>query len=79
MNKTVPVESENIVKLRELTANITKEKKGDDYKMIVKKLKSIIDDGKNEIEKSKSEKIKIKCYESMCTTITNLLTTVKFI
>ncbi len=42
MNKTVPVESENIVKLRELTANITKEKKGDDYKMIVKKLKSII-------------------------------------
>jgi len=77
MRSNIP--SENILKLRELTDKIDKETKSDDYKSIVKQLKNIVDEGKNEIESTTSEKTKIKCYESMCTTITNLLTSVKFI
>lgn len=73
------VPSENILKLRELTEKIQKEKKEDEYKLIVKKLKSIVDAGKGEISKSESTESKIKCYETMCSTITNLLTNVKFI
>ena len=78
MKTSVPKESENITKLRELTENITKENK-DDYKIIVKNLKTIIDEGKNAIDNSDSDLSKIKCYESMCETITKLLTSVKSI
>lgn len=72
------VPNENIKKLRELTDKMVKDK-SDDYESIVRQLKKIIDEGKYEIEKTKSDKTKIKCYESMCITITNLLTNVKFI
>ena len=71
--------SENILKLRELTNKLATEENKDDYKLIVKKLKTIVDEGKDEIEKSKSPQSKIKCYESMCTTIATILTSVKFI
>lgn len=77
MNSNVP--SENILKLRELADKMTKSKKGDDYEKIVKQLKKIVDEGKTEIEKTRNEKTKIKCYENMCATITSLLTTIKFI
>lgn len=73
------VPSENILKLRELTERMTKGKKEDEYKLIVKKLKSIVDAGKSEIAKSDCPESKILCYETMCLTITNLLTNVKFI
>jgi hypothetical protein len=72
--KSVP--NENILKLRELTNKMNKE---DDYKVIVKKLKLIVDNGKVDIDKSDCSESKIKCYESMCSTITNLLTNIKFI
>jgi hypothetical protein len=75
--KSVP--SENILKLRELTDKINKGETKDEYKVIVKQLKSIVEDGKTEIEKSSSPQSKIKCYENMCSTIAALLTSVKFI
>ncbi len=75
----ISVPSENIIKLRELTAKLDKENKGDEYKKIVKKLKNIVDEGKVLIEKTNTPQSKIKCYESMCATITSLLANVKFI
>jgi len=75
MTKSVP--NENILKLRELSDKLC-EISTDDYKIIVKKLKNIVDNGKDEIEKSTSSQSKIKCYESMCATITNLLNNVSF-
>lgn len=74
------VPSENILKLRELTEKLDKEKLFDNetYKVIVKKLKDVIDMGKQEIEDSKTAQSKVKCYETMCKKITNLLTNVKF-
>lgn len=77
MNSNIP--NENILKLRELTEKLHKENNADEYKVIVKKLKNIVDNGKNEINISETPQSKIKCYETMCTTITNLLTNVKFI
>lgn len=79
MNTNTNIPSENILKLRKLTEKIDKQKKTDDYESIVKQLKEIVDEGKSVIEQSKTEKTKIKCYETMCATITNLLTNVKFI
>ena len=70
--------NENIIKLRKLTEELS-ETHDDNYKVIVKKLKAVIDSGKEEIEKSQSSQSKIKCYESMCKTITTILTNVKFI
>ena len=72
------VASENIIKLRELTDKLTRNKNSDEYKLIVKKLKEIVENGKGEIEDSKTPQSKIKCYETMCLTITNLLTSVTF-
>lgn len=74
--KIVP--NENIIKLRKLTEELS-ETHDDNYKAIVWKLKAVIDSGKEEIENSKTSQSKIKCYESMCKTITTLLTNVKFI
>lgn len=76
INENFP--SENILKLRELTEKMYKEHKEDEYKIIVKQLKSIVDKGKGELAKTDCEESKIRCYETMCTTITNLLTNVKF-
>lgn len=71
-------QNENILRLRELTDNIEKETKSD-YKSVVRKLKSIVDEGKVEIQNSDSPQSKIKCYETMCSTITNLLMDVKLV
>ena len=75
MSKTVP--NENILKLRELSDKLCKIP-NDEYKEIVKQLKAIVTDGKYEIAKSSDSVSKIKCYESMCTTITTLLNNVNF-
>jgi len=75
MAKSVP--NDNILKLRELSDKLC-ETSNDEYKNIVKRLKAIVDGGKDEIEKSTSSHSKIKCYESMCSTITNLLNNVNF-
>jgi len=70
------VPSENILKLRKLTEELNNDSFDDTYKTIVKKLKKIVVEGKKEIDKNDSEESKIKCYETMCTTITALLTTI---
>jgi hypothetical protein len=71
MYKSVP--NENILKLRELTGKIANNDKEDEYKVIVKRLKGIVNEGKHQILTSDCSEAKIKCYETMCTTITNLL------
>lgn len=65
------------MKLRELTERLC-ETPNDEYKIIVRKLKTIVDSGKEEIEKTTNSQSKIKCYESMCTTITSILSNVTF-
>ena len=72
---TVP--SENILKLRKLTEEICNRESNNEYKEIVLKLKSIVDDGIDEISSSKTMKTKVKCYESMCMTITKILNNIK--
>jgi acetoin utilization deacetylase AcuC-like enzyme len=70
------VTNENLVKLRELSDELCSVHK-DDYLAVVKKLKKIIDDGKEEIDLTNNSISKIKCYETMCASITNILNTVK--
>lgn len=75
MARSVP--NENITKLIELTDRLC-ETPNDEYKLIVKKLKKILDYGKSKIDNSLDSQSKIKCYELMCLTITDLLTNVTF-
>jgi hypothetical protein len=77
--KNVP--SDNILKLRELTNKLCSVEYADDvqYKDVLKKLKSVIDDGKKTVDTANSEQTKIKCYESMCVTIMTILEKIKFI
>lgn len=69
--------NENILKLRELTKEISKEELNNENILIIKKLKAVVDSGKKTIDSTDSPQSKIKCYESMCTTITNLLNQIK--
>ena len=75
---TKSVDNENMVKLKELTNRIgsSSDKK---YSNIVKELKSIVDEGKKEIENNSSPKWKMKCYETMCSKITSILKNVEVI
>ena len=68
--------NENMVRLRELTNQMCVVHPTKDYEVILKKLKDIVDGGKNEISDTKSPQSKIKCYEKMCATITNILNNV---
>lgn len=72
---TVP--SENILKLRELSEQICSRENQDEYKEIVLQLKDVLDEGKDEIANSKTIKTKVKCYETMCITITKILNNIK--
>lgn len=73
---TKTVRSENMVKLRELTDKL--DPSNDEYVIIVKKLKDIVENGKKDIESISSEQSKISCYETMCFKITNILKDVNF-
>jgi len=73
------VPSENILKLIELTDKICIDDNNRDYKDVVVKLKEIIESGKGDVLKSRTIKNKIKCYETMCVTITNVLNNIKII
>lgn len=66
------VTNENLKRLRELSDELCASP-NNDYKVVVKKLKTIIDEGKKEIETSKTSQTKIKCYETMCASITTIL------
>jgi hypothetical protein len=69
--KSVP--SDNILQLRVLTDKICSQNTDNSYKEVVKELKQIVEIGKEEIDEAKSTKTKIKCYESMCIAVTNIL------
>lgn len=69
----MPKVTSNISKIKELTDKISSEFPDDGYKGIVKKLKGIVEKGKLEIENSETPQSQIKCYEKMCSTITNIL------
>lgn len=73
------VPSENILKLIELTDKMCDKDNDEKYKAIVIKLKEIIECGKGEVQKSRTIKNKIKSYETMCVTITNVLNNIKII
>lgn len=68
------VPSENILKLRELTEKMSTALPND---KIIDLVQDIIDEGVEEVVKSKTDKTKIKCYETMCFKITNILTSIK--
>ena len=68
--------SENMVRLKELTEKICNNGVTD-YENVLRKLKKIVSDGKMKISESSTPQDKIKCYETMCSIITNELTNVK--
>jgi hypothetical protein len=67
--------SENILKLRQLTEKLCSNSENE-YESVLRRLKKVVSEGKTEIGNSETPQSKIKCYEQMCTTITNILTTV---
>jgi hypothetical protein len=71
------VPSENILKLRALTEQMCLQGPDDDYKQVVSQLKEIIDICREEIENTKNTKTKIKCYETMCFSMANILNNIK--
>jgi hypothetical protein len=81
--KNVPSESvpsENILKLRELTDRICENQNSEvEYKKVVNQLKNVVELGVLEIEKTKTPKTKMKCYENMCVTIKTILNNIKII
>lgn len=68
------VTNKNLQRLKELSDELCDSP--NEYKVVVKKLKSIIDEGKKDIEQSSSAQTKVKCYESMCASITTLLASI---
>ena len=58
------VTNKNLERLKELSDEICISP--NEYKIVVKKLKSIVEDGKKDIETTTSTQNKIKCYEKMC-------------
>ena len=68
--------SENILKLRELTEKICNESPNSVLEIALRELKVVVDEGNKEINVSVTPQKKLKCYEKMYTTITNILNTV---
>jgi hypothetical protein len=68
------VTNDNLSKLRELSNEICDTF---EYRIIVQKLKKIVESGKDEVESYKTPQSKMKCYESMCSEITKILNTIK--
>jgi vacuolar-type H+-ATPase subunit H len=75
---TKSVENENMVKLKELTNKLSSST-NKKYSTIVKELKSIVDEGKKEVERNSNPQSKMKCYETMCSKITNILKNVELV
>jgi hypothetical protein len=67
--------NENLMKLRELSDELCE---SFEYKVIVDKLRNIIDKGKIKVDSIKTPQSKMKCYENMCSEIVNILNTVKY-
>ncbi len=72
-----PIPSENILKLRELTEKMCDMSQDKDYEEVIKKVKSTLDEGREEVKVLSTAQSKIKCYEKMCGTIITILNTIK--
>jgi len=70
--------NDNLSKLRELTNKIADHSPEGEYELVLKSLKNIITEGKDEVITSSTPQKKIKCYEKMCTQITSILNNVNF-
>ena len=68
--------SENILKLRELTDKICNASPNSNLEVALRELKVVVDEGNKEINVSVTPQKKLKCYEEMYTTITNILNTI---
>jgi hypothetical protein len=66
------VPNENILRLIELTDKLC-EHDEINYSLVIGKMKEIIECGKIDVLKARTAKGKIKCYESTCLAITNVL------
>lgn len=66
------VPNENILRLIELTDKLC-EHDEINYRLIIGKMKEIIECGKIDVLKARTAKGKIKCYETTCLAITNVL------
>ncbi len=66
--------NENLLKLRELSDEICAKY---DYDVIINHLKDVIEKGKENAKTFKTANNKIKCYETMCLEITEILKSIK--
>jgi hypothetical protein len=69
--ETVP--SENILALRKLSEKLSKVSDTENYQNLIQEIKNVVEEISLEIEKKSTPKEKVKCYDKMCVTITNLL------
>jgi len=69
--ETVP--SENILALRRLSEKLSMASDTQTYQNVIKEIKNVVEELNLEIEKKSTPKEKVKCYDKMCVTITNLL------
>lgn len=69
--------SDNILELRRLSAKLCETNPNDDYKEIIIEVKKVVETGKAEVNKEKTPKEKVKCYENMCVNIIKLLQKLK--
>jgi phosphosulfolactate synthase (CoM biosynthesis protein A) len=75
MTKSTP--NENILKLRELTKQMSEKPHEKDYEDVIKKVKETIDEGSEKVSVLRNDKSKLKCYEKMYSSIITLLNTIK--
>lgn len=69
--ETVP--SENILALRKLSEKLSQASDTENYQNLIQEIKNVVEEISLEIEKKSTPKEKVKCYDKMCVTITNLL------
>lgn len=69
--ETVP--SENILALRKLSEKLSKTSDTENYQGVIKEIKNVVEEISLAIEMKSTFKEKVKCYDKMCMTITNLL------
>ncbi len=72
-----PSPSENILKLRELTEKMCEMPHEKQYEDVIKKVKTTIEEGREEVKVLSNTQSKIKYYEKMCGAIITILNTIK--
>jgi hypothetical protein len=67
------VPSENIIALRRLSEKLSQASDTENYQNLIKEIKNVVEEISLEIGSKSTSKEKVKCYDKMCVTITNLL------